>query len=196
MQITQFLVGASYAMAHSFISYAIPSVVSMSETKAPVNASVPVAETPAFFDGLKNLVIGAVSGVSSGASQHVNPAADNVAATGAAATYGQRIVPCIVSSGETFAIWLNVLYLAPLTYLFMQFFVQSYLRRSAQAQKASGSKARRESEITLAEKAGWDAAKALEKEVYRESAANDVAVEDAPAANGRATKARKAKGKN
>ncbi|QIW96358.1 hypothetical protein AMS68_001876 [Peltaster fructicola] len=39
-------------------------------------------------------------------------------------------VNCIDTSGEAFAIWLNLLYLAPLTVLFARFFVRSYLSRS------------------------------------------------------------------
>ncbi|XXH02558.1 hypothetical protein Hte_008935 [Hypoxylon texense] len=39
-----------------------------------------------------------------------------------------QTIPCIDTSGETFAIWFNVLYLAPLTVLFVRFFVKSYFR--------------------------------------------------------------------
>jgi GNS1/SUR4 family len=38
-------------------------------------------------------------------------------------------VKCINTSGQTFAIWLNVVYLTPLTFLFVRFFIKSYLRR-------------------------------------------------------------------
>ena len=80
------------------------------------------------------------------------------------------VEPCIVTSGETFAICLNVLYLAPLTYLFVSFFIASYVKRSNAAQKlmSGGKVSRRLSNVhvALAEKAGWDAAKGLEREVY------------------------------
>jgi hypothetical protein len=36
-----------------------------------------------------------------------------------------QTVPCINNSGETFAIWFNVLYLTSLTVLFLPFFVNS-----------------------------------------------------------------------
>ena len=39
-------------------------------------------------------------------------------------------VPCIDTSGQAFAIYLNLIYLAPLTGLFMRFFVKSYFRRT------------------------------------------------------------------
>jgi hypothetical protein len=40
-----------------------------------------------------------------------------------------RTTPCIVTSGQAFAIWLSILYLTPLMVLFFQFFAQSYLPR-------------------------------------------------------------------
>lgn len=40
-------------------------------------------------------------------------------------------VPCIDTSGQAFAIYLNLIYLAPLTGLFVRFFVKSYLRRTS-----------------------------------------------------------------
>lgn len=42
-----------------------------------------------------------------------------------------QTVPCIDTSGQAFAIYLNLIYLAPLTGLFMRFFVKSYLRRTS-----------------------------------------------------------------
>lgn len=90
---------------------------------------------------------------------------------------------CITTDGATFAIWLNVLYLAPLTYLFVRFFITSYLRR--------GAAKRRLSNIQKAEKAGWEAARGVEKEVYggvSEDAVEDeeVKVNGGAKANGRA----------
>jgi len=52
-------------------------------------------------------------------------------------------VTCINTSGQTFAIWLNVVYLTPLTFLFVRFFIKSYLRRGellAARQKALNGK--------------------------------------------------------
>jgi hypothetical protein len=40
-------------------------------------------------------------------------------------------VPCVDTSGQAFAIYLNMIYLAPLTGLFMRFFVKSYLKRTS-----------------------------------------------------------------
>ena len=42
-------------------------------------------------------------------------------------------VPCVDTSGQAFAIYLNMIYLAPLTVLFMRFFFKSYLKRTSPA---------------------------------------------------------------
>jgi len=99
-------------------------------------------------------------------------------------------MPCITSSGETFAVWFNVFYIAPLTYLFVSFFIESYLRRSTANQsgrrgaKAGVAACRLSNNVQLAEKAGWDAAKSVKREVYGESNEEAVATETNKA-NGR-----------
>ncbi|SMR48057.1 unnamed protein product [Zymoseptoria tritici ST99CH_3D1] len=63
-------------------------------------------------------------------------------------------VNCIDTDGEAFAIYLNLFYLAPLTYLFGRFFVRSYLgwgkpknvREAAHQTKESGKEAKRKTE--------------------------------------------------
>lgn len=170
MQITQFVVGASCAMVHSFITYIAPvtSTHVVAEdapaTKsAPIDYIIPTAISA--LDSLKSLIFGS------------DKVANGAAAAAAAAPSAQKLTtvtstsqlaqPCIVTSGETFAIWLNVLYLAPLTYLFVSFFIASYVKRSTAAQKLNGKTARdMGDEVTLAEKAGWEAARNVEREVY------------------------------
>lgn len=169
MQITQFLVGASCAMVHSFINYTIP-VISASETGAPATASAAAN--------------GSVAAVAAGVLNSVK------------GTYARQTMPCITSSGPTFAIWLNVLYLAPLTYLFISFFIESYTRRSNAASKQTGKRgtngttARRLSNVQMAEKAGWEAAKNVEREVYGESNEEAIASET-KTANGRVLRSRR-----
>jgi hypothetical protein len=166
MQITQFLVGASCAMVHSFINYSIP-VIAASQTDAP-------AAAPSGVDAM-------------------------VAATGDLlgsfkGTFARQTMPCITSSGQTFAVWLNVFYLAPLTYLFVSFFIESYLRRSNASQSgkrgaAAGVAARRLSNnVQMAEKAGWEAAKSVEREVYGES--SEAVIDEPKKANGRVLRSR------
>ncbi|KAJ6785535.1 hypothetical protein PWT90_09515 [Aphanocladium album] len=150
MQITQFLVGASLAMCHSFVYYFAPAASSSSSTSSSAGA---VASARALLFG---------SGSDSG--RRIKTVVDQDV------SYVSQ--PCIVSSGETFAIWLNVVYLAPLTYLFVSFFIASYVKRSNAANKfaGKGAAARRLSnvnvDVALAEKAGWDAARGIEREVY------------------------------
>ncbi|KAK4169385.1 putative fatty acid elongation protein [Cladorrhinum sp. PSN259] len=153
MQITQFLVGGSGAMIHSFISYNIP-VGAASKTKAAASSASAVAN--------------------SGSA----PGGANVKGA-----FEQETVPCITSSGTTFAIWLNVFYLAPLTYLFVAFFIESYLRRSnAASSKSKGSKGT--DVATIGEKAAWEAANDVKREVYGESK------ESVKKANGRVLRSR------
>lgn len=66
-------------------------------------------------------------------------------------------VPCIDTSGQAFAVYLNMIYLAPLTILFMRFFFKSYLRRTSPNKQQS-----RHTAITDATR---DATHGVEKEV-------------------------------
>ncbi|EHK15446.1 uncharacterized protein TRIVIDRAFT_164623 [Trichoderma virens Gv29-8] len=141
MQITQFIIGATFAMVPSFITYVSPITSTHVVTEespvtrsAPIDYIIPTAVSA--LDSLKQLIFGAAE-------------------------------PCTLTTGETFAIWINVVYLAPLTYLFISFFIASYVKRSSAAQKLGGKAARgMGDEVTLAEKAGWEAARNVEREVY------------------------------
>jgi hypothetical protein len=148
MQITQFLVGGSYAMLHSFVYYALPVASNATEKSTPSSA------------------------VGSQSSTYVVDGVESV------------YVPCIPTSGQNFATWLNVFYLAPLTYLFMSFFIASYIKRSNAQEKSGGKKDRRLSTTAqtvaqTAEKAGWDAAKGVQREIYRAGSEEAVAFDDA-----------------
>ncbi|KAG5929947.1 hypothetical protein E4U53_002332 [Claviceps sorghi] len=164
MQIAQFIGGASYAILHSFITYLVPvTVTKVAATQLDaVPGSAADAATPAagLLDLLKKFVLGAAASesvASGGAGQRPS---SHVTET----TYVAQ--PCITTANETFAIWLNVLYLAPLTYLFVSFFIASYVKRSSANTSVAGKPNRRLSNVALAEKAGWDAARGLEQEVY------------------------------
>lgn len=164
MQITQFLVGASCAMLHSFISYTIP-VIAVSQTDAAASSASAAANR-------------SVAAVAAGVLDSVKGA------------YIHQAMPCVTSNGATWAVWLNVVYLAPLTYLFVSFFIESYTRRSHNSQTRKAA-ARRLSNVQLAERAGWDAAKGLEREVYGES--NEQAIDsdtETKKANGKTSNGR------
>lgn len=163
MQITQFVVGASLAMVHSFIVYVMPVTVTRQTTgaavdgvAAPTDSLIP--NTAAAIDSLKQMIFG-----SAAAAAAANPAQESSVMT---TETSYILQPCIASTSETYAIWINVLYLAPLTYLFVSFFIASYVKRSNAASKMNAISSRRMSNVTLAEKAGWDAARNVEREVY------------------------------
>lgn len=155
-------------MVHTFVSYTLPvtttttTSVPVENPVAPSDSIIPTVAANA-IDSLKQLIFGA------GAEPvpEAQPAAQASVSESLTTTETHYITqPCIMTTGETFAIWLNVLYLAPLTYLFMSFFIASYLKRSNAATKIGGGRGDASHNVALAEKAGWDAAKGLEKEVY------------------------------
>ncbi|KAK4192126.1 fatty acid elongase [Podospora australis] len=147
MQITQFLVGGSGAMIYSFITYSVPVISHTEEASSSASA--------------------VANGTSAGVVDPVK------------GKYASQPTACVTSNGTTFAVWLNVFYLTPLTYLFVSFFIESYLRRSnATSSKGKGAQARRPSNnLAIAEKAGWEAAKNVKREVYGESNEEAIAAE-------------------
>ena len=87
---------------------------------------------------------------------------------------------CMDTSGQGFAIWLNVSYLLPLTYLFVRFFVRSYLYR-----KDPGP--RNPAHMNAAEKAGLDALKGVSRAIQKSVEMNG---ESSETTEDEATKAR------
>lgn len=71
-----------------------------------------------------------------------------------------HMVHCLHSSGQGFAVWLNVSYLLPLTFLFLRFFVRSYLYRKEPS-------APQPTHIHAAEKAGIDALRGVSREIQK-----------------------------
>ncbi|KAG4221715.1 hypothetical protein PC116_g29809, partial [Phytophthora cactorum] len=132
LQISQFIIGASVAIVHSFVSYLVPVQVEVAPAEATAVASsisASASATPSagkFVDGLKKTLFGAAE------------------AAGAAA---------VVSSSETNSTHQGA----------------SYVTRKAEVVLAKAKPDRRLSNVMLAEKASWDAAKGLEREVYGES---------------------------
>ncbi|KAF2461899.1 GNS1/SUR4 family-domain-containing protein [Lineolata rhizophorae] len=172
MQITQFLVGASFAALHLFVSYTVPVVSARAVIARTFSAAIASASkglhdhASAAADVLMRLalraageeglaasmdgVAGAEDALAAAAEAaataplppHVESAAAKVAAAQARAAdgeakYGWAMEPCVTTSGQAFAIWLNLLYLAPLTLLFVRFFVRSYLRRASATSSAA-----------------------------------------------------------
>lgn len=177
MQIIQFLVGATYASAHSFIKYTVPVQVSDSLTSR-IASSVSVAATATASSGLgslaKKILLRAAD--QEGLAENVGVVSASPSASPQASHFGEptyhteyQTTPCVDTSGQTFAIWLNVLYLTPLTFLFVRFFIKSYIRRT--------SKSTRPAHI---EKAGMDALKGVARELNEnENTGNGVLKEKA-----------------
>lgn len=152
MQISQFLIGTVYAGIHSFLSYEIPVQVEVPSIKSAASAilttaSSIVAEATAsagLGDTIKKMLFraagegGVADNVGGAPSPHANLNANAHAhhfhhhEEPAAVSYRTeyRTVPCIDTQGQTLAIWMNVFYLTPLTYLFVRFFVKSYITRT------------------------------------------------------------------
>jgi hypothetical protein len=135
MQITQFVFGSAMAASYLFVMYTLPS------EKAPLTAE------PAASEGLMPWL-----------KQFAGAGAES-RETGAGS--GNQMVTCMDTTGQAFAIWLNVLYLLPLTYLFARFFVRSYLyRKDSAAQRPTHMQ-------EAAEKAGLDALKGVSREIQK-----------------------------
>jgi len=172
MQIMQFLFGVIYAGLQSFIFYSIPVQVLNSSTSPSLSSissaasSAATAVASAGYGALlkKYLFRAAAEGLAENVFG-ANPASQQAHAllhessAGAPRYHAEyQIVPCVETSGQTFAIWLNVLYLMPLTVLFVRFFIKSYIRRTSKA----GGRENRQGQI---EKAGLDALKGIEREL-------------------------------
>lgn len=182
MQIAQFLVGFTYAGLHLFVAYKVPIqspyVFYHNIATALPSATSVVAGAAATADmssWLKKAILRAAG--DEGLSANVRNSNGNLfghsgeqaalAESGVLNKAKEEIryrleyadTGCIDTSGQAFAIYLNLLYLLPLTALFLRFFVKSYLRG------ASGGKL--ESQARRFGKSGYDAARDVEKEVVK-----------------------------
>lgn len=156
MQITQFVFGTNMAAAYLFVHYTIPYPAGSAALRhlaqavpAVTNATAEAGVVP----WLKKLAFRAAG--AEGIAENVGGAA-----TAPRDGYTQQMVTCMETTGQAFAIWLNVSYLLPLTYLFVRFFVRSYLNRKDPGLKQP-------THMEAAEKAGVDALKGLSREIQR-----------------------------
>ena len=154
MQIVQFIIGASFAFAHLFIAYTVPvsvpytfsladltSVASAVTTDAASAVSVATATASAgVASWIKKLAFRA-AGREGLAENVVNEQGETfgIDAVHAAEDLKTREeiryrdelqwIHCTDTSGQVFAILLNCTYLAPLTFLFVKFFIRAYSKR-------------------------------------------------------------------
>ncbi|MCJ1479074.1 hypothetical protein MMC13_007758 [Lambiella insularis] len=180
LQIGQFVFGATYAFAHLFVSYsapvntpylfthnissAIPAITStISSVIASATASAGVSDwlkkialRAAGEEGLAENVHnkqGQLFGLDAVKAEEVERAREEIRYK-----LEYPTVNCIDTSGQAFAILLNVIYLAPLTYLFVNFFVRSYTHRTS-------SSTTHPTKDHVIQKAGHDALKGVEREI-------------------------------
>lgn len=167
------------AASHLFISYDIPAMIpyevvderyaSSLPSLSSIAGSVATVATAGLIPWVKKLALRA-AGAEGIAENVVNDngllfGSDSLQVARAAKesqgtryVQGYRTVNCMDNSGQAFAVWLNVMYLLPLTYLFGRFFVRSYLRRAE-----SGPKDQPRSQVI--EKSSMDALKGVSKEI-------------------------------
>ncbi|KAJ9297182.1 hypothetical protein DTO271G3_4475 [Paecilomyces variotii] len=184
MQITQFVIGTAMAAIHLFISYDIPVTVptilsprhkataaAVASSAAESGIAAATAAAGSLGPWLKKLAFraagaeGIAENVLNAQGQHFGVDAVHAAKLAEARTAAQnaleyRTIDCIDTSGQAFAVWLNVMYLLPLTYLFARFFVRSYLQRKDPS-------AKQPTHMQTAEKAGMDALKGVSREIHR-----------------------------
>jgi hypothetical protein len=158
MQILQFLIGITFAGMHLFVTYRVPitRTEQVSRTLEAIASSV--------VDGVSEVAASATNaGIAAWLKQAALRAAgeeglaENVLAQPVQSPiFGDRskshqqtryvsgweTVSCIDTSGQSFAIWLNLMYLAPLTGLFVRFFVKSYTRRGRASRQNPSNKQR------------------------------------------------------
>lgn len=161
MQITQFVFGTNMAAAYLFVHYTIPYPSGSAALEQLTNAASVAASATAevgSISWLKKLAFRAAGaeGLAENVGTSFHPAPAPVQQSG----YSQQMMTCADTTGQAFAIWLNVSYLLPLTYLFARFFVRSYLNRKDPGVKQP-------THMEAAEKAGMDALKSLSREIRK-----------------------------
>ncbi|KAK3082218.1 hypothetical protein LTS18_010635 [Coniosporium uncinatum] len=190
MQIAQFLIGFTFAAGHLFVTYSVPvstpyeftskvqsivSAVSSAASEAiPAATSISAGTLAAWAKKLAYRAAG-----EEGLAENVRDSHGNVFGPGSVAEVGPeaksiwqelretryreeyQTVPCIDTTGQSFAIWLNLIYLAPLTGLFVRFFIRSYTR-STRSKSGGGEKQKRRTLSESAQEAASDTGKEFE----------------------------------
>ncbi|KAI9892711.1 MAG: hypothetical protein M1814_001131 [Vezdaea aestivalis] len=146
LQIIQFIVGSLYAGLHLIISYTFPAIKEIEIIPAAYSAAESITSSIiAEPSGLRSW-LGAVGEslfkfgpgdqVASTATSSASPSDTTSTMPERSFETTYHAIPCVTNSGQAFAIWLNILYLAPLTWLFVSFFINSYVRRSTNKTQA------------------------------------------------------------
>ncbi|KAJ9638351.1 hypothetical protein H2199_007038 [Coniosporium tulheliwenetii] len=142
MQIAQFVIGTLFAASHLFISYTVP--VSTPYTVVTKVRELVTSIASAASSAVSDIALraageeGLAENVRNNQGQVFGADAERYVDTERHDTRYRneyQRVDCINTSGQAFAIWLNLIYLLPLTALFVRFFIRSYTRRGAASAK-------------------------------------------------------------
>ncbi|GAA5880703.1 hypothetical protein JCM8547_007570 [Rhodosporidiobolus lusitaniae] len=149
MQITQFLIGGSLAASYLFIKLPDLPSFATSVDQAAAQFHTAVDEAAASLHLAAGEAAASFSSAAGEAKASFQSAADAAAAQlqGAASslessmgTLRREGAQCLVNAAQRSAVWLNVAYLIPLTYLFAAFFVKTYRRGAAAKARAAQEK--------------------------------------------------------
>ena len=146
------------ASSYLLINYAVPfpksqegfSATSVSSATLQTGSVGNATATNGLLDVLKDYANRAI-GVST-------TAAERASEVDAGVEY--RMVGCLDTTGQRFAVLMNVLYLFPLTYLFAQFFIRSYISRKTPGKSLP-------EPMQAAEVAGMKAFKGVTREMHK-----------------------------
>lgn len=165
LQIAQFIFGSSYAAAHLFLKYDIPikstykifhpississvasSTISEMSTAVTAVAASPSASLASRFMRFLYRAAGdegVAENIRDQQGQYLAPevrsAVEHVQEKFREETRSRTeytTIDCVDTSGEVWAILINLFYLLPLTYLFMRFFYRAYLARTSPSSSA------------------------------------------------------------
>lgn len=127
MQILQLFFGMLLASSYLFVTY-IP-------TSFPqhIRPSVGVADYTGLWNEATSILAGNATLSSSPTLQGTILSNKAIDAKIASSLNANGRAPCLSSSGQSFALILNVVYLIPLIFLFVNFYVNSYLKKRAAA---------------------------------------------------------------
>ncbi|KAI9808484.1 MAG: hypothetical protein M1826_004129 [Phylliscum demangeonii] len=187
LQPLQFGIGTLFALAHLFISYktpvSIPYLVTpsissaVSAASSAASSAVTSVATAASSAGIANLLrkVALRAAGEEGLAENVPLRKTAPILKADSIVHGLRemvrqdvkyrteeqMVPCIDTSGQAFAIWLNVLYLLPLAWLFVRYFQRSY-------QGHTSTDTHHSTQLSMLQRAGRDAAKGVQRQLDEE----------------------------
>ncbi|SNX81469.1 related to SUR4 - elongase, involved in fatty acid and sphingolipid biosynthesis [Melanopsichium pennsylvanicum] len=131
IQITQLVVGCGMATSYGFLTYnpsAYPTGVVPIPGRHIIN---PISAAYSSFDSVNNVTTSG-SLIASNTKEAVEFIKHKILST---VDVNAR-TPCVSTTGQSFAVALNVAYLVPLIYLFVSFYIRSYQKKHAKTSKS------------------------------------------------------------